>query len=63
MTVAATHWDAIVIGSGIGGLCTAAYLSTNGKRVLVLEAQSVIGGAAQSFHRRRVTSETAHLTR
>jgi all-trans-retinol 13,14-reductase len=54
MTVAATQWDAIVIGSGIGGLCTAAYLSTNGKRVLVLEAQSVIGGAAQSFHRRRV---------
>jgi all-trans-retinol 13,14-reductase len=48
------EWDAIVVGSGIGGLTTAAYLATNGRRVLVLEAQSVLGGAAQSFKRRRV---------
>ncbi|MFB8279060.1 FAD-dependent oxidoreductase [Nocardia colli] len=47
-------WDAIVIGSGTGGLSTAAYLATNGKRVLVLEASNVIGGAAQEFRRNRV---------
>lgn len=54
MHVDATSWDAIVIGSGVGGLTTASYLATNGQRVLVLEAQSVLGGAAQSFRRRRV---------
>lgn len=54
MSLDRQQWDAIVIGSGIGGLTTAAYLSTNGKRVLVLEAQSVLGGAAQSFRRKRV---------
>lgn len=47
-------WDAIVVGSGLGGLTTAAYLATNGKRVLVLEARAVIGGAAQTFRRNRV---------
>ena len=31
------NFDAIIIGSGIGGLSTAALLALNGKRVLVLE--------------------------
>ncbi len=35
--VADKKFDAIIIGSGIGGLCTAALLSLKGKRVLVLE--------------------------
>ena len=29
--------DAVVIGSGIGGLCVAAIMAKSGKRVLVLE--------------------------
>jgi choline dehydrogenase-like flavoprotein len=38
-------WDAIVIGSGIGGLASAALLSHSaGKRVLVLERHYVPGG-------------------
>jgi all-trans-retinol 13,14-reductase len=45
-------WDAIVIGSGIGGLATAALLSTYaGKRVLVLERHYVPGGYTHVFHR------------
>jgi len=48
----AGEWDAIVIGSGIGGLTTAALLAIHGgKRVLVLERHYVAGGFSQSFHR------------
>lgn len=44
-------WDAIVIGSGLGGLACAAYLSVSGLRTLVLEAHSVAGGNSQVFRR------------
>lgn len=44
--------DAIVIGAGMGGLSTAAFLATNGKRVLVLEQNQVVGGCTQVFRRR-----------
>lgn len=46
-------WDAIVIGSGIGGLTTAAYLTTNGMRTLVLEQHDLMGGCSQVFRRKR----------
>jgi all-trans-retinol 13,14-reductase len=45
-------WDAIVIGSGIGGLAVAALLSKEaGKKVLVLERHYTAGGYTHSFHR------------
>ena len=45
-------WDAIVVGSGIGGLASAALLSRYaGKRVLVLERHYVPGGYTHVFHR------------
>jgi all-trans-retinol 13,14-reductase len=45
-------WDAIVIGSGIGGLATAALLSLyGGQRVLVLERHYLPGGYTHCFHR------------
>jgi len=48
----ADHWDAIVIGSGIGGLAVAALLAKHGgKRVLVLERHYVAGGFTHAFHR------------
>ena len=37
-------FDAIVIGSGMGGLCTASILSKAGKNVLVLEQHYTAGG-------------------
>jgi carotene isomerase len=43
--------DAIVIGSGIGGLVAASLLSRYGWRVLVCESHSIPGGAAHSFSR------------
>jgi all-trans-retinol 13,14-reductase len=46
------RWDAIVIGSGIGGLAAAALLSAEaGKKVLVLERHYTAGGYTHSFHR------------
>lgn len=45
-------YDAIVIGSGIGGLCAAALLAKHaGKRVLVLERHYTAGGFTHTFHR------------
>jgi all-trans-retinol 13,14-reductase len=45
------RYDAIVIGSGIGGLGAAAALASIGKRVLVLERHTQPGGLTQSFER------------
>lgn len=46
------RWDAIVIGSGLGGLACAAYLCAAGRRTLVLEAHALAGGNSQVFRRR-----------
>ena len=45
------RWDAIVIGSGIGGMAAAAALSRVGRRVLLLEQHEVLGGLTNSFSR------------
>jgi all-trans-retinol 13,14-reductase len=47
----ASHYDAIVIGSGIGGLTTAALLSELGKKVCVLEQHYTAGGYTHSYER------------
>lgn len=44
-------FDAIVVGSGIGGMTAAAYLAAGGKRTLVLEAYDIIGGSTHVFRR------------
>ena len=45
-------FDVIVIGSGLGGLTTAALLAKAGKRVLILERHYVPGGFTQTFKRK-----------
>lgn len=48
----AGDWDAIVIGSGMGGLASAALLARRArKRVLVLERHYTAGGFTHVFHR------------
>ncbi len=44
--------DAIVIGSGIGGLVAGALLARYGKQVVICESHTIPGGAAHSFTRR-----------
>ena len=44
-------YDAIIIGSGLGGLSCGSYLAINGWKVLVLEKHSIPGGYASSFKR------------
>lgn len=44
-------WDAIVIGSGMGGLSVAAALSRTGHQVLLLEQYQTLGGLTHSFSR------------
>jgi all-trans-retinol 13,14-reductase len=47
----ADHYDALVIGSGIGGLTTAALLSDMGWKVCVLEQHYTAGGYTHSYDR------------
>ena len=44
-------YDAIVIGSGIGGLVTATQLAAKGAKVLVLERYLIPGGSGGYFER------------
>ena len=39
------HYDTIIIGAGHNGLVAAAYLAKRGKKVLVLERRSIVGGS------------------
>ncbi len=47
-----SSFDAIVIGSGIGGLVTATQLAAKGAKVLVLERYLIPGGSAGYFERK-----------
>jgi len=45
------HYDAIIIGAGIGGLLTAAQVSRMEKKVVVLERSKYVGGRFTSVSR------------
>ena len=45
------HWDAIIVGAGLGGLSCAVSLAKNGLKVLVLEKHTKVGGFATKFAR------------
>jgi phytoene dehydrogenase-like protein len=54
-----TSFDAVVIGSGLGGLTAAALLAKRGRKVCVIERNYSLGGAASAFKKGALTIEPA----
>jgi phytoene dehydrogenase-like protein len=52
-------FDAIVIGSGLGGLTAGALYARTGARVLLLERNAAFGGAATTYQRGTLTIEAS----
>ncbi len=52
-------YDIIVIGAGCGGLSAALCAAKEGKKVLIIERGSTVGGLATSFTRGRFTFDTS----
>ena len=55
MKINKENYDAIIIGSGIGGLVTASQLAAKGAKILVLEKYVIPGGSGGSFKRNGYT--------
>src|SRR5215831_10660894 len=55
----AEQYDAIIIGSGIGGLFCANILAKDGMRVLLLERHYMLGGFCSTFRRRGFVFDAA----
>src|SRR6266849_2810213 len=57
------HYDAIIIGAGLGGLLSAAQLLQRGKRVVVLERLPHCGGrfTAKTFQGVQVSTGAVHM--
>lgn len=62
MNISETNYDVIIIGSGMGGLSAASLLSSDGLKVLVLEAAHAIGGCSSSFQRKGYVFESGATT-
>lgn len=52
-----SEYDAIVIGSGLGGLTAGALVAKEGRKVLLLEQGDTFGGAASLFKRKGFSVE------
>src|SRR5271157_401738 len=52
-------FDAVVVGSGLGGLTAAALLAKAGRKICVLERNHSVGGAASAFRKGALTIEPA----
>ena len=58
VATADSEYDVVVIGSGIGGLSTAALLASTGQKVAVCESHDAAGGAAPAAGRSLSTSRS-----
>ena len=54
-----SSFDAVVIGSGLGGLTAGALLAKSGRKVCVIERNHSVGGAASAFKKGALTIEPA----
>jgi all-trans-retinol 13,14-reductase len=50
----AERYDAVIVGSGLGGLVCGVILAKEGKKVCILERNKQIGGTLQTFVRNRI---------
>jgi all-trans-retinol 13,14-reductase len=57
--MSANSYDAVVIGSGLGGLTAGALPAAAGKKVCILERNHSLGGAASAFKHGALTIEPA----
>ncbi|MCB1032343.1 MAG: NAD(P)-binding protein, partial [Acidobacteria bacterium] len=55
----AEHYDAIILGAGIGGLVCANLLAEAGFHVLLLEQHYMVGGYCSTFRRAGYTFDAA----
>lgn len=55
---ATATYDAVVIGSGLGGICSAALLANRGYKTLVLEHSATVGGRFSSLRHKNVMIPT-----
>jgi phytoene dehydrogenase-like protein len=57
MTIVNEHFDVVIIGAGLGGLIAGAKLAKEGKKTLLIEQHSKMGGCATLFKRKGITFE------
>jgi C-3',4' desaturase CrtD len=62
MNIRQNHFDAVIIGAGMGGMTAASLLANDGHRVLILEAAHVPGGCSSSYYRKGYTFESGATT-
>jgi phytoene dehydrogenase-like protein len=53
------HYDAVIIGAGVGGLLCANLLARSGLQVLLVEQHYMVGGYCSSFRRKGFTFDAA----
>lgn len=58
MRANSTRYDVVILGSGMGGLCSAYILAKEGYKVCVLEKNRQLGGSLQIFSRDKVVFDT-----
>ncbi|MFW9855145.1 MAG: phytoene desaturase family protein [Candidatus Thorarchaeota archaeon] len=57
MTISDDQFDVVIVGAGLGGLTAGAKLAKEGKKTLVIEQHSKMGGCATWFKREGITFE------